>query len=111
MVFIKYSCDVFNDSFRNNEKDTASEDRSWHSFDSLMTTHGDEVPTVLSRGVVAYPDVRSSREARTIGRLKLALVVVSLGLLVVTVLFVWQITKKNNASNQVSYKGGICGVF
>ena len=72
-----------------------------------MTSHGDEVSTVSSRVVVAYPDVYSSREARTIGRLKLALVVVSLGLLVVTVLFVWQITKKNNASNQVSYKGPV----
>lgn len=68
-----------------------------------MTIHDDESSTVGSQGVVvAYPDVNSSREARSIGRLKLALEIVSLGLLVMTVLFIWQVTKKNGASEQVS---------
>lgn len=58
--------------------------------------------TVGSQVLVTYSDVSSNREARTISRLKLALVVVSFGLLVMTVLFVWQITKRNDSSEQVS---------
>ena len=50
-----------------------------------------------SQCVVAYPDVTSSREARTIGRLKLALVLVTLGFLTMTVLFIWQITQERSA--------------
>ena len=57
-----------------------------------------------SQCVVVYPDVTSSREARTIGRLKLALELVSLGFLTMTVLFIWQITQKRpDTSEQVSY--------
>lgn len=56
-----------------------------------------------SQCVVSYPDVTSSREARTIGRLKLALVLVALGFLTMTVLFIWQITQKKSAATvQVS---------
>lgn len=60
--------------------------------------------TVGSQVLVTYSDsdVSSNKEARTISRLKLALVAVSLGLLVMTVLFVWQITKRNDSSEQVS---------
>lgn len=58
--------------------------------------------TVGSQVLVTYSDVSSNREARTISRLKLALVAVSFGLLVMTVLFVWQITKRNDSSEQVS---------
>lgn len=58
--------------------------------------------TVGSEVLVTYSDVSSNREARTISRLKLALVAVSFGLLVMTVLFVWQITKRNDSSEQVS---------
>lgn len=58
--------------------------------------------TVGSQVLVAYSDVSSNREARTISRLKLAVVAVSFGLLVMTVLFVWQITKRNDSSEQVS---------
>lgn len=54
--------------------------------------------------VVVYPDVTSSKEARTIGRLKLALELVSLGFLTMTVLFIWQVTqKRSDTSEQVSY--------
>lgn len=54
--------------------------------------------------VVSYPDVTSSREARIIGRLKLALVLVTLGFLTMTVLFIWQITQNLRSAviNQVS---------
>ena len=56
-----------------------------------------------SQCVVSYPDVTSSREVRTIGRLKLALELVSLGFLTMTVLFIWQITQKKPAAiGQVS---------
>lgn len=65
-----------------------------------MPSQDDELSTVGSPTVVTYPDVNSSKEARTIGRLKLALVAVSFGLLVVTVLFVWQIARKGNSSKQ-----------
>lgn len=60
--------------------------------------------TVGSQFLVTYSDsdVSSNKEARTISRLKLALVAVSFGLLVMTVLFVWQITKRNDSSEQVS---------
>lgn len=58
--------------------------------------------TVGSQVLVTYSDVSSNREARTISRLKLALVAVSFGLLVMTVLFVWQITKRNDSSEEVS---------
>ena len=51
--------------------------------------------------VVLCPGDTSSRESRTINRLKLALEFVSLGLLAMTVLFIWQITKQNNASAKV----------
>ncbi|KAL9972637.1 hypothetical protein ACROYT_G018984 [Oculina patagonica] len=53
-----------------------------------------------SQCVVAYPDVSSSKAARTIGRLKLALELVSLGFLTMTVLFVWQITQKRPAATE-----------
>lgn len=57
-----------------------------------------------SQCVVAYPDVTSSKEARTIGRLKLALELVSLGFLTMTVLFIWQITQKRpDTTQQVGY--------
>lgn len=65
-----------------------------------MSSHDDKESTVGSHSVVAYPDVTSSGKARTIGRLKLALEFVSLGFLVMTVLFVWQVTKKSDASVQ-----------
>ncbi|XP_068721013.1 putative beta-lactamase-like 1 isoform X2 [Montipora capricornis] len=65
-----------------------------------MPSQDDELSTVGSPTVVAYPDVNSSKEARTIGRLKLALVAVSFGLLVMTVLFVWQIARKGNSSKK-----------
>lgn len=69
-----------------------------------MTATSSETSSVgESPCVVAYPDVTSSKEARTIGRLKLALELVSLGFLVMTVLFVWQITQKRPAAVQVSY--------
>lgn len=60
--------------------------------------------TVGSQVLVTYSDsdASSNKEARTISRLKLALVAVSFGLLVMTVLFVWQITKRNDSSEQVS---------
>lgn len=60
--------------------------------------------TVGSQVLFTYSDsdVSSNKEARTISRLKLALVAVSFGLLVMTVLFVWQITKRNDSSEQVS---------
>lgn len=60
--------------------------------------------TVGSQVLVTYSDsdVSSNKEARTISRLKLALVAVSFGLLVMTVLFVWQITKRKDSSEQVS---------
>ena len=58
--------------------------------------------TTGSQVAVTYSDVSFNREARTISRLKLALVAVSFGLLVMTVLFVWQITKTNDSSEQVS---------
>ena len=58
--------------------------------------------TVGSQVLVTYSDVSSNGEARTISRLKLALVAVSFGLLVMTVLFVWQITKRNDSSEEVS---------
>ena len=61
-------------------------------------------PVGGSQCVVTYPDVTSSREARTIGRLKLALELVSLGFLTMTVLFVWQIAQKRPATTeQVSH--------
>lgn len=64
-----------------------------------MTTSSDETSTAgVSQCVVSYPDVSSSREARTIGRLKLALELVSLGFLTMTVLFIWQITQKRPAA-------------
>lgn len=65
------------------------------STNSSTSTDGSQV-------LVTYSDVSSNREARTISRLKLALVAVSFGLLVMTVLFVWQITKRNDSSEQVS---------
>lgn len=65
------------------------------SSNSSTSTDGSQV-------LVTYSDVSSNREARTISRLKLALVAVSFGLLVMTVLFVWQITKRNDSSEQVS---------
>lgn len=65
------------------------------SSNSSTSTDGSQV-------LVTYSDVSSNREARTISRLKLALVVVSFGLLVMTVLFVWQITKRKDSSEQVS---------
>ncbi|KAJ7393002.1 hypothetical protein OS493_008250 [Desmophyllum pertusum] len=66
-----------------------------------MTATSSETSSVgESPCVVAYPDVTSSKEARTIGRLKLALELVSLGFLVMTVLFVWQITQKRPAAVQ-----------
>lgn len=65
------------------------------SSNSSTSTDGSQV-------LVTYSNVSSNREARTISRLKLALVVVSFGLLVMTVLFVWQITKRNDSSEQVS---------
>ena len=64
------------------------------SSNSSTSTDGSQV-------LVTYSDVSSNREARTISRLKLALVAVSFGLLVMTVLFVWQITKRNDSSEQV----------
>ena len=89
-----------NSSCRNSPKESQSGD-SYNSLDSLMPSPDDELSTVGSPTVVAYPDVNSSKEARTIGRLKLALVAVSFGLLVMTVLFVWQIARKGNSSKQV----------
>lgn len=65
------------------------------SSNSSTSTDGSQV-------LVTYSDVSSNREGRTISRLKLALVAVSFGLLVMTVLFVWQITKRNDSSEQVS---------
>lgn len=65
------------------------------SSNSSTSTDGSQV-------LVTYSDVSSNKEARTISRLKLALVAVSFGLLVMTVLFVWQITKRNDSSEQVS---------
>lgn len=62
---------------------------------SLMTVSSDDSSaTGASQCVVSYPDVSSSREAKTIARLKLALELVALGFLTMTVLFIWQITKK-----------------
>ena len=68
------------------------------------TKRDDEISAAeYSQCVVSYPDVTSSREARTIGRLKLALVLVALGFLIMTVLFIWQITQKKSAATvQVS---------
>lgn len=65
------------------------------SSNSSTSTDGSQV-------LVTHSDVSSNKEARTISRLKLALVAVSFGLLVMTVLFVWQITKRNDSSEQVS---------
>lgn len=69
-----------------------------------MGNHDGQLSKVGSQCVVAYPDVNSSGSARTIGRLKLALVIVCFALLVMIVLFVWQITKKSDVSDQVCYK-------
>ena len=77
-----------------------------------MSSHDhDGESTVGSHSVVAYPDVTSSGKARTIGRLKLALEFVSLGFLVMTVLFVWQVTKKSDASVQASWANGFKSRF
>lgn len=85
-------------SFRNSKK---VDDRQ-----GLMaaTRRDDETSAVGgSQCVVSYPDVTSNREARTIGRLKLALELVTLGFLTMTVLFIWQITQKRPAAtDQVS---------
>lgn len=63
------------------------------------TKRDDEISaTGDSQCVVSYPDVTSSKEARTIGRLKLALELVTLGFLTMTVLFIWQITQKKSAA-------------
>ena len=72
----------------------------------LMTVSSDDSSaTSTSQCVVSYPDVSSSREAKTIARLKLALELVALGFLTMTVLFIWQITKKRpDATVQVSLK-------
>lgn len=67
------------------------------SSNSSTSTDGSQVLVTYSDS-----DVSSNKEARTISRLKLALVAVSFGLLVMTVLFVWQITKRNDSSEQVS---------
>ena len=77
-----------------------------------MPSQDVERSTVGSPSVVAYPDVNSSKEARTIGRLKLVLVAVSFGLLVMTVLFIWQIAKKD-CPNEVKQleKSGSVGCF
>lgn len=85
-------------TFRNSER---VDDRQ-----GLMaaTSRHDEISMAGgSQCVVSYPDVSSSREARTIGRLKLALVLVALGFLTMTLLFIWQITQKKSAARvQVS---------
>ena len=85
-------------SFRNSEK---VEDRQ-----GLMaaTRRDDETSAVGgSQCVVSYTDVTSSGKARTIGRLKLALELVTLGFLTMTILFIWQITQKRPAAtDQVS---------
>ena len=74
-----------------------------------MPSQDVERSTLGSPCVVAYPDVNSSREARTIGRLKLVLVAVSFGLLVMTVLFIWQIAKKDspNEVKQLEMSGSV----
>ncbi|PFX27052.1 Beta-lactamase-like protein 3 [Stylophora pistillata] len=60
----------------------------------MTVSSDDSSATGASQCVVSYPDVSSSREAKTIARLKLALELVALGFLTMTVLFIWQITKK-----------------
>lgn len=85
-------------SFRIPKSDFSARCESWSS---LMSSNS-STSTVGSQVLVTYSDVSSNREARTISRLKLALVAVSFGLLVMTVLFVWQITKRNDSSEQVS---------
>lgn len=80
---------------RYNPKERSRSGDICNSLDSLMPSQDVERSTVGSPSVVAYPDVNSSKEARTIGRLKLVLVAVSFGLLVMTVLFIWQIAKKD----------------
>lgn len=71
-----------------------------------MTVSSDNSSAIsTSQCVVSYPDVSSSREAKTIARLKLALELVAVGFLTMTVLFIWQITKKRpDAVVQVSLK-------
>ena len=86
-------------SFRNSKKvgDRQSFMAATREDDEISAAGG-------SQCVVAYPDVSSNREARTIGRLKLALELVTLGFLIMTVLFIWQITKKKTAAtDQVSH--------
>ena len=87
-------------SFRIPKSDLSARCESWSS---LMSSNS-STSTVGSQVLVTYSDsdVSSNKEARTISRLKLALVAVSFGLLVMTVLFVWQITKRNDSSEQVS---------
>lgn len=60
----------------------------------MTVSSDDSSATGASQCVVSYPDVSSSREAKTIARLKLALELVALGFLTMTVLFIWQIIKK-----------------
>ena len=87
-------------SFRIPKSEFSARCESWSS---LMSSNS-STSTVGSQVLVTYSDsdVSSNKEARTISRLKLALVAVSFGLLVMTVLFVWQITKRNDSSEQVS---------
>lgn len=89
-------------SFRNNKK-VGKRDERHTSEERLMTTTREDHETSTVGGaqcVVAYPDVTSTKEARTIGRLKLALELVSLGFLTMTVLFVWQITQKRPSTTE-----------
>lgn len=92
--------------FRNNKKAGKRGDKNTSEEKLMTATREDDEASAVggAQCVVAYPDVSSSKEARTIGRLKLALELVSLGFLTMTVLFVWQITQKRPAATeQVSY--------
>ena len=100
---IEHFCHFTGYSCRNSQRASES-GGSCRSLESLMGNHDGQLSMVGSQSVVAYPDVNSSRSARTIGRLKLALVVVCFALLVMTVFFVWQITRKSAVSDQVRYK-------
>ena len=64
----------------------------------MASTDGDEEKSTGSSCIVVFPNKNSSREGKTIFRLKVALELVVLALFVVTMLFVWQLTENGKRS-------------
>ena len=61
----------------------------------------DEEESVNSSCVVVIPPGSDNKQARKIFWLKLALEGLTVALLLMTMLFVWQLTKKNNTDSKV----------